>query len=88
MRLDDEVSQYKPIKRGVRQGCVLSPDFFNIYSEMILQNISDLEGCNIRVVNINNLRYADDTVLIAESESKWQEMLDKTTKQDKKKNLI
>ncbi|GFS05700.1 retrovirus-related Pol polyprotein LINE-1 [Elysia marginata] len=79
-RIDDEISEYKPIKGGVRQGCVLSPDFFNISSEMILRNIYDLKGI-IRIggVNINNLRYADDTVLVAESESELQAILDVVT---------
>ena len=67
-RLDGVVSQFKPIKRGVRQGCVLSPDLFNIYGERILYNIRDQDGCNIGGMNINNLRYADDMVLIAEAE--------------------
>ncbi|GFR92248.1 endonuclease-reverse transcriptase [Elysia marginata] len=71
-RIDDEISEYKPIKRGVRQGCVLPPDFFKIYSEMILRNIYDLKGIRIGGVNINNLRYADDTVLMAESERRVQ----------------
>ena len=78
-RLDGEVSQFKPTKRGVHQGCVLSPDFFNICSEMILRNIKDLDGCSIGGVNINSLRYADDTVLIADSESKLQDVVNKTT---------
>ncbi|GFR71049.1 endonuclease-reverse transcriptase [Elysia marginata] len=78
-RIDDEISEYKPTKRGVRQGCVLPPDFFNIYSEMILRNIYDLKGIRIGGVNINNLRYADDTVLFAESESELQAILDVVT---------
>ncbi|GFS25422.1 endonuclease-reverse transcriptase [Elysia marginata] len=78
-RIDDEISEYKPIKRGVRQGCVLSPDLFNIYSEMILRNIYDLKGIRIGGVNINDLRYADDTVLLAESESELQAILDVVT---------
>ncbi|GFR65813.1 retrovirus-related Pol polyprotein LINE-1 [Elysia marginata] len=78
-RIDDEISGYKPIKRGVRQGCVLSPDFFNIYSEMILRNIYDLKGIRIGGVIINNLRYADHTVLLAESESELQAILDVVT---------
>ncbi|GFR96135.1 endonuclease-reverse transcriptase [Elysia marginata] len=74
-RINDEISEYKPIKRGVRQGCVLSPDFFNIYSEMILRNIYDLKRIRIGGVNINNLRYADDTVLLAESENELQAII-------------
>ena len=74
-RLDNELSEFKPIKRGVRQGCVLSPDFFNIYSEMIMRKIQDKEGTTIGGTNLNNLRYADDAVLIAESQTALQETL-------------
>ena len=86
-RLDGEVSQFKPIKRGVRQGCVLSPDLFNIYSERILRNIRDQDGCNIGGVNVNNIRYADDTVLIAEAESKLKDILNKITTTSQEKGL-
>jgi len=78
-RLDNELSEFKPIKRGVRQGCVLSPDFFNIYSEMIMRKIQDKEGTTIGGANFNNLQYADDTVLIAESQTALQETLDVVT---------
>ena len=86
-RLDGVVSQFKPIKKGVRQGCVLSPDLFNIYSERVLYNIRDQDGCNIGGMNINNLRYADDTVLIAEAESTLQDIVDKTTTASQEKGL-
>ena len=66
IRVDNDCSEYRPICRGVRQGCVFSPDLFNIYSEMILRNIEQHEGVKVGGHNINNLRYADDTVLIAD----------------------
>ena len=53
-------SEFK-IKKGVQQGCVLSPNLFNLYTEQIFRKLEDMKG-----VNINNLRYADYTVLLAE----------------------
>uniref|UniRef100_W5NA41 Reverse transcriptase domain-containing protein n=1 Tax=Lepisosteus oculatus TaxID=7918 RepID=W5NA41_LEPOC len=59
------------IEKGVRQGCILSPFLFNLYAEIIMRK-SDLEELEIGVKiggrNIDNLRYADDTTLLAETE--------------------
>ena len=58
------------IGKGIRQGCILSPCLFNLYAEYIMQNAGLDEaqaGIKIAGRNINNLRYADDTTLIAES---------------------
>ena len=59
------------IRKGVHQGCILSPCIFNFYAEYIMRNTGLDEaqaGIKIARRNINNLRYADDTTLIAESE--------------------
>ena len=59
------------IGKGVRQGCILSPCLFNFYAGYIMRNAGLEEaqaGIKIARRNINNLRYADDTVLMAESE--------------------
>ena len=59
------------IRKGFRQGCILSPCLFNLYAEYIMQNAGLDEaqaGIKITKRNINNLRYADDTTLMAESE--------------------
>ena len=66
------------IKKGVRQGCLLSPCFFNLYAERIMRNarLDELQaGIKIGGRNINNLRYANDTSLIAESEEKLKSLL-------------
>ena len=59
------------IGKGVLQGCILSPCLFNLYAEYIMQNAGQDEaqaGIKIARRNTNNLRYADDTTLMAESE--------------------
>ena len=59
------------IRKGVSQGCIVSPCLFNLYEEYIMRNAGLEEtqaGIKIARRNINNLRYADDTTLMAESE--------------------
>ena len=59
------------IGKGLRQGCILSPCLFNFYAEYIMRNAGPEKakaGIKIAGRNINNLRYADDTTLMAESE--------------------
>ena len=59
------------IGKGMRQGCILSPCFFNLYAEYIMRNTGLEEaqaGIKIARRNINNLRYADDTTFMAESD--------------------
>ena len=66
------------IGKGVRQGCILSPCLFNFYAEYILRNagLDEAEaGIKIAGRNINNLRYADDTTLMAESEEELKSLL-------------
>ena len=78
------------IRRGVRQGCVLSPLFFNVYTDFIFREIDEADseedtlGIKVGGYNINNLRYADDTVLIARSEEKLQ-ILVNTVKEESSK---
>ena len=66
------------IRKGIRQGCILSPCLFNFYAEYIMQNARLDEaqaGIKISRRNINNLRYADDTTLIAEREEELKSLL-------------
>ncbi|MGX9987587.1 reverse transcriptase domain-containing protein [Soonwooa purpurea] len=87
IRVENECSEYTKIERGVRQGCVFSPDLFNLYSEAILRELEDLPGFIIGGHNLNNIRYADDTVLIADTEKKLQELLQKVAKESAGKGL-
>ena len=66
------------IGKGVCQGCILSPCFFNLYAEYIMWNARlDKAQAGIKIAgrNINNLRYADDTILMAESEQELKSLL-------------
>ena len=66
------------IGKGVRQGCILSPCLFNLYAEYIMRNarLDEVQaGINIAGRNINNLRYADYTTLMAESEEELKSLL-------------
>ena len=78
------------IGRGVRQGCVLSPCLFNFYAEYIMTNAGLEEtqaGIKIAGRNINNLRYADDTTLMAESEEELKSLLMKVKKESENVSL-
>ena len=77
------------IGKGVCQGCILSPCLFNLYAECIMRNTGLEEaqaGIKIAGRNINNLRYADDTTLMAESEEELNSLLMKV-KEDLKLNI-
>ena len=75
---------------GVRQGCILSPCLFNLYAEYIMRNTGLEEaqaGIKIARRNINNLRYADDTTLMAESEEELKCLLMKMKVESEKVGL-
>ena len=78
------------IGKGVRQGCILSPCLFNLYAEYIMRNAGlDESQAGIRIAgrNINNLRYADDTILMAESEEELKSLLMKVKEESEKTGL-
>ena len=78
------------IRKGVCQGCILSPCLFNLYAEYIMRNAGLKEaqaGIKIAWRNINNLRYADDTTLMAESEEELKSLLMKVKEESEKVGL-
>ena len=75
------------IGKGVRQGCILSPCLFNFYAEYIMQNTRlDEAQAGIKTAgrNINNLRYAEDTTLTAESKEELRSLLMKVKEESEK----
>ena len=85
IKIDNEISPFIKVKRGVRHGCVFSPDLFNLYSENILREIQDQAGILIGGHNLNNVGYADDIVLIADSEKNLQKIIDKVVSESQSK---
>ena len=78
------------IGKRIRQGCILSPCLFNLYEEYIMWNGRLDEGqARIKIArrNINNLRYADDTILMAESEEELKSLLMKVKEESEKTGL-
>ena len=78
------------IGKGVRQGCILSPCLFNLYAEYIMRNTGLDEaqaGTQIAGRSINNLRYADDTTLMAESQEELKSLLMKVKEESEKVGL-
>ena len=78
VRTEDGTTDWFQIGKGVRQGCILSPGLFNLYAEYIIRNAGLDEaqaGIKIARRNINSLRYADETILLAENEEELKSLL-------------
>ena len=90
VRTGHEMTDWFQIGKGVSQGCILSPCLFNLYAEYIMRNAGLEEaqaGIKIAERNLNNLRYADDTTLMAESEEELKNLLMKMKEESEKVGL-
>ena len=90
VRTEHGTADWFQIEKGVRQGCILSLCLFNLYAENIMRNAVLEEaqaGIKIAGRNINNLRYADDTSLMAESEEELKSLLMKVKEESEKIGL-
>ena len=87
VRTGNGTTDWFQIRKGVRQGCILSPCLFNFYAEYIMRNAGLEEtqgGIKIAGRNINNLRYADDTTLMAEGKEELKRLLTKMKEEREK----
>ena len=90
LELDMKQQTWFKIGKGVCQGCILSPCLFNLYAEYIMENarLDEVQaGIKIARRNINNLRYADDTTLMAESDEELKSLLMKVKEESEKAGL-
>ena len=90
VRTERGTTDWFQIGKGVHQGCILSPCLFNLYAEYIIRNTGldkAQAGINISGGNFNNLRYADDTTLMAESEEELESLLMKVKEESEKVGL-
>ena len=88
IRWNGEHSKFFKIEKGVRQGCILSPHLFNLYTEQIMRE-ADLDDMGIRIGgrNFTNLRYADDTALMADNITSMRRILHRVDESGRKKGL-
>ena len=90
VRTGHGITDWFQIGKGVHQGCIFSPCLFNLYTQYIMRNAGLEEtqaGIKIARRNINNLRYADDTTLMAESEEELKSLLMKVKQESEKVGL-
>ena len=90
IRTRKETTDWFQIGKGVHQGCILSPCLFTLYVEYLMQNAKlDESQAGIKIArrNVNNLRYADDTTLMAESKEELKNLLVKVKEESEKADL-
>ena len=88
VRCNGEIDKWVNIKQCVRKGCVVSPHHFILCTEMRIQNIDGMEEFIVNGTVINNLRYADGTVIISESEEQLQCLINVIIAYSEEKGLV
>ena len=74
VRVEHGVTLEFKIKQGVRQGCILSSSLFNLHTEQIFREVGVIKGVTVGGANINNLRFSNDTALLACNEKDLQDI--------------
>ena len=87
VQVDNERSGRIDILRGLRQGCVLAPGFFNLFSDVTLRIITDIGGIKVNDVRLNNIRYFDKITLIATSQEELQKLLDNVVRESEREGM-
>ena len=88
VRHNGEISAWMSIKQGVHHGCVASPHFFAMYTEMIMTSLEDKGGFRIGGRVINNLTYADDTMILSETQHELHHLIDIVVQESEQKGLF
>ena len=83
-----EISKGMSIKQGVRQGCAASTHLFAMYTEIIMISLEYIGDVRIGGREINNIRYADDTVILAEKKHELQHLMDIVVQESEQKILF
>ena len=94
VRLEDDITEWFSVQKGVRQGCILSPYLFSAYTEQIMREVnSDVRSSRFDVVRVNgaevgDLRYADDTALLSTSASGLESLMKTVKDHSEEKGLL
>jgi len=88
VKVAETLSEWFRVKKGVRQGRVLSPYLFDILAEMVMRETLDGFQGGLQGRMITNLRYADDVILLATSEAELQELVDRLDRVSRKYSLL
>ncbi|XP_042868763.1 uncharacterized protein LOC122251128 [Penaeus japonicus] len=87
VRMQGGKTEYQTRRRGVWQGCAMSPDLSSLYGEIILRELQGLVSVKIGGYNVSHIRYVDDTVLVADPAEKLQLLLDVTIRASEEEGL-